>query len=173
MMRKLALLPALLVGACQTQADNSAQLPPSEQPAAQAPRANAPPAAPDQLVSSSDQTRPAPAQGGCAALQASDWAAWVSAMPGPGARPRLIATGKVTVPTGGYRYQWAGMEVAESYPVQVYANLQLVPPSGGATQAVTTLDIRGEWPIDPPVGSFTVRCGGKVLARISPVETAH
>ena len=65
------------------------------------------------------------------------------------------------------------MRVMESYPVQVAADLQVTPPSGGATQAVVTHDVRGEWPISPPVGSVTVRCGDQVLARISPVESAH
>lgn len=109
----------------------------------------------------------------CGITGASEWRAWVSAMPGPDARPTLIATGKVTVPTGGYRFAWRDMHVMESYPVQVVAELEAIPPAGGATQAVVTHDVRGEWPIDPPVGAFTVRCGDMVLASVSPVETAH
>jgi hypothetical protein len=109
----------------------------------------------------------------CGIIGSSDWAAWVNAMPGPNARPTLIVTGKVTVPTGGYRFEWRDMRVMESYPVQVAVELDAIPPAGGATQAVVTHDVRGQWPIDPPVGSLTVRCGGTVLARISPVETAH
>ena len=120
----------------------------------------------------------APAQGPrgaaeCPIAGSSDWAAWVNAMPGPGARPTLVITGKITVPTGGYRHAWTDMRVMESYPVQVAADLQVTPPAGGATQAVVTHDVRGEWPIAPPVGSVTVRCGDRVLARIAPVETAH
>lgn len=103
----------------------------------------------------------------------SDWAAWVNAMPGPSARPTLIVTGKVTVPTGGYRFAWRDMRVMESYPVQVAVELDAIPPTGGATQAVVTHDVRGQWPIQPPVGSVMVRCGDMVLTRISPVETAH
>jgi hypothetical protein len=94
-------------------------------------------------------------------------------MPGPGARPTLIVTGKVTVPTGGYRFAWRDMRVMESYPVQVVAELVAIPPSGPATQAFVTHDVRGEWPMAPPVGSLTIRCGDKTLAAISPVETAH
>lgn len=94
-------------------------------------------------------------------------------MPGPGARPKLIVVGKVTVGTGGYRIGWSGLRVAESHPVQVFAELSVVPPSEGAIQVVTTHDVRGEWPLDPPVGSVTISCGGTILARISPVETAH
>lgn len=118
---------------------------------------------------------PAGSVGGvdCPIIGATGWTAWVSAMPGPGSRPTLIATGKVTVPTGGYRFAWRDLRVMESYPVQVVAELQAIPPAGPANQAVVTHDVRGEWPIDPPVGSFTARCGDRVIARVSPVETAH
>ena len=109
----------------------------------------------------------------CPIIGSSDWAAWVNAMPGPNARPTLIVTGKVIVPTGGYRFGWADMRVMESYPVQVAADLRATPPAGPATQAVVTHEVRGEWPISPPVGSMTVHCGDRVLARIAPVETAH
>ena len=109
----------------------------------------------------------------CGVTGSSNWAAWVNAMPGPGASPTLIVTGKVTVPTGGYRFAWRDMRVMESHPVQVAVELDAIPPTGGATQAVVTHDVRGQWPIQPPVGSVTVRCGDMVLTRISPVETAH
>lgn len=110
---------------------------------------------------------------GCPIVSSSDWAAWINAMPGPDARPTLIVTGKVTVPTGGYRFVWRDMRVMESYPVQIAVELEAVPPAGGATRAIVTHDVRGQWPMNPPVGSVTVRCGGQALARISPVETAR
>jgi hypothetical protein len=119
---------------------------------------------------------PPPAADGpaaCNLIRSSDWQAWVNAMPGPGARPTLIVTGKVTVPSGGYRFAWGDTQVLESYPVQIVTELRPIPPAGAATQAIVTTDVRGEWPVSPPVGSVTVRCGGTVLARISPVETAH
>ena len=110
---------------------------------------------------------------GCQIIGSSDWRAWVSAMPGPNARPTLIATGKVTVPTGGYRFAWRDVRVMESYPVQVVAELEVIPPTGGATQAIVTHDVRGQWPMSPPVGSLTISCGGRTLAVISPIETAY
>lgn len=109
----------------------------------------------------------------CRIIGSSGWAAWVDAMPGPAARPRLIVTGKVTVPTGGYRFEWGDSRIAESYPVQVFTELRAIPPDGEATQAVTTHDVRGEWPMDQPVGAVTIGCGNQLLARISPVETAR
>jgi len=110
---------------------------------------------------------------GCPILGSSDWIAFIDAMPGPGARPTLIVTGKVRVPTGGYRAQFPDIRVAESYPVQVFLDLEVTPPSGPATQAVTDLDVRGEWPMAPPVGSVTIRCGNQTVARIANVKTAR
>lgn len=114
-----------------------------------------------------------PSTADCPIIGSTDWAAWINAMPGPAARPTLIVVGKVTVPTGGYRVEWADFRVAESYPVQIFGELRAIPPAGGAVQVVTTHEVRGEWPMDQPVGSVTIGCGGRLLARISPVETAH
>ncbi len=114
-----------------------------------------------------------PSGGPCPIIGSSDWAAWVNAMPGPNARTTLIVTGKVTVPTGGWDFIWRDARVMESYPVQVAVNLEPLIPQGPATQAVTTHDVRYQMPISPPVGSVTVHCGERVLARISPVETAQ
>jgi hypothetical protein len=125
------------------------------------------------LMATSCQTATDPAAPSCQIVSSSDWQAWVNAMPGPGSRPKLIATGKVVVPTGGYSFRWGEPRIMESYPVQVSVELIPIPPGGMATQALATHEVRGEWPMSPPVGSFAVMCGGKSLARISPVETAH
>lgn len=109
----------------------------------------------------------------CGIIDSSDWSAWVNAMPGPDAKPMLVVTGKVTVPTGGYTFAWRDLRIAESYPVQVFAELEALPPDQVATQALDTHELRGEWPITPPVGSVTVTCDGRTLARIAPVETAR
>lgn len=133
------------------------------------------PAASDTSVSSDDPVparvpfAPAP---GCPIVDSSEWAAWVDAMPGPNSRPRLMISGKVRVPTGGYRAAFTNMRVAESYPVQIFLDLDVTPPSGPATQAITTIDVRGEWPIAPPVGSVTIRCGRQVIGRIDEIVTA-
>ncbi len=95
-------------------------------------------------------------------------------MPGPNARPTLIITGKVDTPTGGYQVALdRALRIAESYPPQVFATLRVTPPTGVATQAVVTHQVRWEWPVDQPIGSVSVRCGEKHLAHISPVQTAY
>lgn len=111
--------------------------------------------------------------GACPITGSSDWKAWVNAMPGPNAQPTLIVTGKVTTPTGGYTFAWRDLRRMESYPVQIVADLEALPPDGMATQAIDTHDLRGTWAQSPPVGSVTVTCGNRTLARISPVETAQ
>ena len=111
---------------------------------------------------------------GCPIIGSSDWAAWVNAMPGPSSSPRLIATGKVTVPTGGYRMSFdPNLILRRSYPAQAVATLRVIPPAGAATQAVVTQEVRGSWASSEAIGSFEIRCGDQLLARISPVETAH
>lgn len=114
---------------------------------------------------------PAPA-GSCPIVSSSDWNAWVNAMPGPNSQPSLIVTGKVTVATGGYQPRLELAQVAESYPVQVFVRLHPNPPAGPASQAFVTHEVRGQWPMQPPVGSVSIRCGDRIIARVSPVETA-
>ncbi|HVL30152.1 MAG TPA: hypothetical protein VM326_05485 [Sphingomicrobium sp.] len=94
-------------------------------------------------------------------------------MPGPNDNPRLIVSGQVTVPTGGYRVSLSMGQVAESYPVQVTVYLDATPPTGMASQALVTHDVRGNWPSEKRVGSVTVRCASRLLARIDNVGTAH
>ena len=166
MIRSIPVAALLLLAACQPSAPN--------EPAA--PQQAVSPAAPDAPVSSDD---PVPAESpftpapDCPTLGSSDWAAFINAMPGPDARPTLIVTGKLRVPTGGYRAQFSDMRVAESYPVQIFLDLIVTPPSGPATQSVTDLEVRGEWPMAAPDGSVAIRCGNRTLARIANVEVAQ
>jgi len=127
------------------------------------------------LTSASCATPQAPASNSrCFASGSSNWQAWVNAMPGPGARPKLIVTGRVETPTGGNRATFAPyLQVGERDPVQVTVTLEIKALSDIATQAVTPHDVRGEWPMSQPVGSVIVRCQGETLAVISPVETVH
>ena len=108
----------------------------------------------------------------CPILESSEWTGWIDAMPGPNRQAHLIISGKLRVPTGGYRAYFSDMRIAESYPVQIFVDLAVTPPTGGATQAITAIDVRGEWPIAPPVRSITIRCGGQMIGRIDEIVTA-
>ena len=115
-----------------------------------------------------------PAPPGCPITTSRDWKAWVNAMPGPDTRPKLMVTGTVLVPTGGYQMGFEPfLQIRESYPAHAFATLRITPPQGPATQAVTAHDLRWEWPLSQQVGSVEIRCGSDTLATISPVETAH
>lgn len=108
----------------------------------------------------------------CAIVDSRDWAAWVSAMPGPTA-PSLIVTGKVTVPTGGYRIALELGPVQEIHPPVQQVLVRAEPPAGAATQALVEHDVRGAFPALDEYGAVSVRCGARVLATVSPVERAY
>ena len=110
----------------------------------------------------------------CPISGSSEWRAWVNRMPGGTAQPYLFVTGKVTTPTGGYQVALQpDLQVAESYPVQAFATLRVVPPAGPATQVIVTHNVRYQWPMSQPVGRVVIRCGDRTLAEISPVQTAQ
>lgn len=109
----------------------------------------------------------------CRILSSTDWVAWVNAMPGPDARPKLIVTGRVTVPTGGYRVTLEQGPLQEIHPPVQQMMLRVQPPSGGATQAVVTHEVRAELPALDSYGSVTIRCGSSTLATITDVERAY
>jgi hypothetical protein len=109
----------------------------------------------------------------CPILSSADWAAWVNAMPGPDARPKLIVIGRATVPTGGYRVTLEQGPLQEIHPPVQQMILRAQPPSAGATQAVVTHEVRAELPALDRYGSVTIRCGSSTLASITDVERAY
>ena len=180
-MRAAFLLSALALAACNVDpaSDNRVESVNADDVAELAPSGNAsavPAGDPDSPVSSDDPPAAAPPPSSspdCRVIRSSGWQAHVDAMPGPNDNPRLIVSGRITVPTGGYRVALRMGQVAESYPVQVTVYLDATPPAGMATQALVTHDVRGSWASEERVGSVTVRCGSRVLARIDNVGTAH
>ncbi|HVF38222.1 MAG TPA: hypothetical protein VNA29_09815 [Sphingomicrobium sp.] len=182
-MRQVILATAILLGACQLENGDNAILNSTTEAengsvaSKVAKAAGRPVSNPDAPVSSDDPPLPAPDDDrpstDCPITSSSGWHAHVNAMPGPNDNPRLIVSGKVTVPTGGYKLSLRMGAVAESYPVQVTVDLDAIPPSGMATQALETRDLRGSWRSEERVGSVTVRCGSRVVARLSNIETAR
>lgn len=183
-MRASIALFAAMLAACQSETPMNEAAEPVEQavpaatgnavsnelPAGTASRPNEPVSSDDRQPAPREPTAPS---AGCPVIESSGWHAHVDALPGPNARPRLVVSGKVTVPTGGYKVALRMGQVAESYPVQVTVYLDATAPSGMASQAVVTHEVRGSWPSEERVGSVTVRCGGKALARLSNIETAR
>jgi hypothetical protein len=115
-----------------------------------------------------------PAPAACPITSSRDWAAWLNAMPGPGTQPKLIVTGKVVTATGGYQIAFdPRLQVTKNYPAEAFATLNVIPPSGAATPAIVTQNVRWEWPLNLQIGSVEIRCGDETLAHIEPVATAQ
>ena len=115
-----------------------------------------------------------PAPGPCPIAGSRDWTAHINAMPGPNAQAKLIVSGTVQAPTGGHSFAFEPyLQIRESYPAQAFATLVVTQPTGPATQAVTTHDLRWEWPVTQEIGSIEIRCGNQTLATISPLQRAY
>ena len=111
----------------------------------------------------------------CPIIGSSDWAAWVDAMPGPD-RPRLLVTGKATVPHGGYVASLALGAVLEIHPPIQEVELVLGSRHGRGvpvTAMVETHEVRGEFPALQSYGAIRIRCRDQIIAEISPVGRAH
>lgn len=115
-----------------------------------------------------------PAAGNCAVIESSDWAAWINAMPGPGAQRTLIVTGRIMLPTPGYTITLReGPADRSANPVQQLI-LDLAPPGGMVSQVITTAEVRYEGPaIAQTYRGVRVMCAGAAIADITEVQTAH
>ena len=115
-----------------------------------------------------------PAPAACPITSSRDWTAWLNAMPGPGAQPKLIVAGKVVTATGGYQIAFdPRLQVTKRYPAQAFATLNVIPPSGPTNPTVVTQNVRWEWPLNLQIGSVEIRCGNETLANITPVAIAR
>jgi hypothetical protein len=117
-------------------------------------------------------TAPQP-KGDCPILGSSGWAAHVNAMPGPDSKRTLHVSGKLRVPTAGYKASLRLGPIAETYPLNVTVLLGVTPPSGAAAEVISNVSVSGSWPVEGDVGRVTIRCGGKTVGHVSPVTTAH
>lgn len=114
-----------------------------------------------------------PEKGDCPVVQSSDWTAHVDAMPGPGPGPELIVAGEVALPTGGWSVDLERGRVLETDPPIQELELRFTPPSGAATQAITSQRVRGSFPALDRYDAVRIRCRGEVLAEIDEVGVAH
>lgn len=106
----------------------------------------------------------------CSAAGSSDWQARVVDMP----RPRLVVSGQVTVPTGGYRVTLEPGPVQRLVPPVQQVILRTDPPSASATQALVTHAVQASFELEEGVERVTVRCGDGIIATIPTIarETA-
>lgn len=110
----------------------------------------------------------------CAVIESSDWAAWINAMPGPGATRTLHVTGRITLPTPGYAVTVReGPADRSAVPVQQLI-LELTPPSGMVSQVLFTQEVAYQGPaIAQQYRAVRVMCAGAQLAEITDIQIAH
>lgn len=114
-----------------------------------------------------------PPSADCQMHGAGDWSAHIDAMPGPGARPRLIVTGAVATKPAARLELRLDPTVLESYPPQRIVELIVRLPSEPTNDSLVRGEVRGEWPVEPPLGAVHIRCGGRSVASIGEVVVAH
>ena len=112
--------------------------------------------------------------GTCAVIESREWHAWVNAMPGPDAKPSLIVTGDIVLPTPGYTAKLtASMADKSARPVQQLI-LDLTPPSGPVAQVLTPVSVRYDGPaISMQYRGVRIMCGGAMLTEIDDVPVAQ
>ena len=94
-------------------------------------------------------------------------------MPGP-ATATLNVTGKIVTTTGGYRVSFdPSLQIRRGYPAQAFVTVNVSPPIGGASPALVTHDVHGEWPLSQRIDTVEIRCGDQNLASVAPVAAAH
>jgi len=117
---------------------------------------------------------PQPLPPECPISASRDWSAWINRMPGPDARPRLVVSGKVVTPGGGYSVAFdPAMQIGRSLPAQAFVTLQVEEPDNPATGSPVSHDVRWEWPLSVPIGKVVISCGDKTLAEITRIQTAY
>lgn len=115
----------------------------------------------------------ATAPGLCRAAANGQWSAHVSAMPGPGARRTLILSGVVGVkPAARIRLSLAP-EVMESDPPQYTVVVDITLPRRPTIDMLERRQVRGGWRVRGDVGALHIRCGGRIVASVRDVVTAH
>jgi hypothetical protein len=110
----------------------------------------------------------------CPVIASRGWNAHINAMPGPGAKPTLIITGEVDLPTPGFTVELIAGPADRMMPPGQRFSLVATPPEGMVTQVVTATPVRYSAPATyGTYRSITIGCGGKVLAEIENIQTAH
>jgi hypothetical protein len=110
----------------------------------------------------------------CAVLESSDWAAWINKMPGVNPEPSVHVTGKVTMRTGGFTFEWQEGPMDRSAIPALRLKLVPVAPDGMATMAITTEEVNYTAPaLSSGYSRVIVGCGDTVLAEITEITDAH
>jgi hypothetical protein len=102
-----------------------------------------------------------------------EWSAHIDAMPGPNGGPRLIVSGTIGTKPAARAELRLDPAVLESNPPQRIVNLVVRLPTEPTIDSLTRREVRGEWPVTPPIGAVHVRCGGRSVASITDIVVAR
>lgn len=117
---------------------------------------------------------PSPTPSACAVLDSRDWEAWIDRMPGPGATSTLHVIGKIDLPNAGYSVTVRDGPADRSATPTQQVIIETTQRSGMHAQVVTTAEVAYQAPaIAQMYRSIRVMCGGRQLAEIGDVPSAH
>lgn len=136
---------------------------------------------PDQALSSDDKagstpkkTGPAPATPAgppskdCPIISSEGWGAWIEKK---GEENILTVSGRVTLPTAGYRTSLVFGETREIDPPGQTIKLIVRAPTGAGAQVVTEKEVVEQFKGLPAYSDVTITCGGRTIGRIGKVVT--
>lgn len=106
----------------------------------------------------------------CPVIEASDFRAWVNAMPGS-SEPTFNISGQVVFPSAGYLHELKLGMLDRRRPPTQRLTLEVTAPNGPSAQAMTTQEVSGQFPA--PASRYqavTIICGGEVIVEINEVE---
>lgn len=133
----------------------------------------APAAGPDTPVrSDGPAARPAPLQqadGDCPIVSSTGWGAWIEKK---GEENILTVSGRVTLPSAGYRTSLVFGETREINPPSQTVRLVVRAPEGPSAQVITEKEVVEQFNGLPRYSEVIITCGGQTIGRVGKVVTA-
>lgn len=111
----------------------------------------------------------------CPVIGDGKFEAWLDAMPGPGSTgPTLNISGKVDLPTPGYRLELVAGPADRMMPPSQRFRLVATPPGGMTAQVVTSTEVHYRAHATySAYRSLVILCGDRALATITDIPTAR
>ena len=136
---------------------------------------------PDRPVSSDDALQPSgentdgapsaparPTPKDCPIISSEGWGAWIEKN---GEENILTVSGRVTLPSAGYRTSLVFGETREINPPGQTIKLIVTASPGASTQVVTEKEVVEQFNGLPAYSDVTITCGGRTIGRVDKVVT--
>lgn len=109
----------------------------------------------------------------CNMVGRGDWSAHVNAMPGAATPPALIVTGTIGVKRAARTSLRLAPRPRPAGPPSYTVILEVRLPREPTIDMLERREVRGEWPVSGDVTAVQIHCGGRRIATIRDVVTAH